>query len=104
MEPLQEQRGTLVTSKPRLFSLQDVSQHSDGNSCWIVIEDAVYDVTNFLAEHPGGSEIMLEHAGMDATSVFQDINHSTEAKKMLLGYYIGELIERDRIHKKKPRS
>lgn len=38
-----------------------------------------------------------EHAhvfpGMDATSVFQDINHSTEAKKMLVGYYIGELIE-----------
>jgi len=47
---------------------------------------------------------MLEHAGMDATSVFQDINHSTEAKKILVGYYIGELIERDRIHKKKPRS
>lgn len=50
MEPLQEPRGTLVTSKPRLFSLQDVSQHSDGNSCWIVIDDGVYDVTNFLAE------------------------------------------------------
>lgn len=30
---------------------------------------------------------------MDATSVFQDIGHSTEAKKMLVGYYIGELME-----------
>ena len=50
MEPSQDQRGTIIASRPKLFSLQDVSKHSDGSSSWIVIEDGVYDVTNFLAE------------------------------------------------------
>ena len=32
-------------------------------------------------------------AGMDATTVFHDIGHSTEAKKILSKYFIGELRE-----------
>ena len=30
---------------------------------------------------------------MDATTVFQDISHSTEAQNILSEYYIGELRE-----------
>ncbi|XP_068725447.1 cytochrome b5-like isoform X2 [Montipora capricornis] len=97
METLQDQTEEIVLSKPGKFSLEDVSRHADPSSCWIVIEDGVYDVTRFLAEHPGGSEIILERAGLDATSVFQDIGHSIEARNMLIKYYIGELKEEDRI-------
>lgn len=32
-------------------------------------------------------------AGMDATTVFHDIGHSTEAKTILSKYFIGELRE-----------
>lgn len=87
--------------KPNVFSLEEVSYHTDMSSCWIVIQDKVYDLTNFLDEHPGGREIMLEHAGLDATTVFQDIGHSAEAKKILAKYYIGELREKDKIYSSK---
>ena len=33
----------------------------------------VYDVTEFLAEHPGGEEILLETAGTDSTEAFEDV-------------------------------
>ncbi|XP_078367412.1 cytochrome b5-like isoform X2 [Oculina patagonica] len=103
MEILSQQRMTIIPSKPRVFSLEEVSYHTDISSCWIVIKDRVYDLTNFLNEHPGGSEIMLEHAGMDATTVFQDIGHSVEAQRILSKYYIGELREKDRIYNTKPK-
>lgn len=89
--------------KSKVFSLMEVSLHTDMSSCWIVIRDKVYDVTNFLDEHPGGREIILEHAGMDATTVFQDISHSIEAQKILSKYQIGELREKDKIYNCKPK-
>lgn len=33
-----------------MFSLEEVSYHNDVSSCWIVIQDKVYDLTNFLYE------------------------------------------------------
>ena len=32
------------------ISLEEVSFHADQNSCWIVIKDGVYDVTDFVGE------------------------------------------------------
>ena len=37
-----------VTDKVSTFTRQEVSHHHDHQSCWIVIEDNVYDVTQFL--------------------------------------------------------
>ena len=34
---------------------------------------------------------MLEQAGADATESFEDVGHSTDAREMLLQYYLGEL-------------
>lgn len=37
----------------------------------------VYDVTEFLSEHPGGSSILLKHAGRDATAAYE-VAHGPE--------------------------
>lgn len=36
-----------------------------------VISVEVYDVTPFLEYHPGGSQILAEYAGTDATEPFR---------------------------------
>lgn len=82
------------------YSLKDVSKHSDSNSCWIVVSDKVYDVTQFINDHPGGEEIILENAGCDATVPFISKGHSADAYMLIEKYCIGELIEADRRTKK----
>ena len=49
------------------------------------------DVTTWLDDHPGGGEIILEFAGGDATPVFEDIGHSSEARELLKKFVIGDL-------------
>lgn len=34
----------------KLFKMEDVKKHNDAKSTWIVIHNAVYDVTEFLNE------------------------------------------------------
>merc|ERR1711981_306276 len=82
------------------YSLEEVEKHNVGRgpdkSIWMVIHDKVFDVTKFLDEHPGGEEILIENAGLDATEAFEDVGHSTDAREMLREYLVGELIEKDR--------
>lgn len=36
----------------KTYSLEEVNQHNEKKSVWIIIHDAVYDVTPFLDEVP----------------------------------------------------
>lgn len=42
-----------------------------------------YDITEFLDQHPGGEEVVLETAGTDASGAFDDVGHSSDARDML---------------------
>lgn len=50
----------------------------------------MYDVTDFLDDHPGGGESITISAGQDSSDEFNAL-HSDKARAMLLDYYIGEL-------------
>lgn len=39
----------------KLISTKDISKHSTGTDCWIVVDGQVWDVTDFLEMHPGGA-------------------------------------------------
>ncbi|KAJ3513974.1 hypothetical protein NLJ89_g2633 [Agrocybe chaxingu] len=52
----------------------EVAQHNTRESCWIVVHGNVYDVTDFLDDHPGGSKIILKYAGKDATQEYDPIH------------------------------
>ena len=86
--------------KLKSFAMKKVASHNSrgvDRSIWIVVYDKVYDITNFLEEHPGGEEILLEYGGKDATKVFEDVvGHSVDARDMMSEYLIGELRQEDR--------
>ncbi|KAI0732216.1 cytochrome b5-like heme/steroid binding domain-containing protein, partial [Fomitopsis betulina] len=44
------------------------------SSCWIIIEKKVYDVTDFVPQHPGGPRMILNFAGRDATHAFKSLH------------------------------
>ncbi|KAK3366859.1 FMN-dependent dehydrogenase-domain-containing protein [Lasiosphaeria ovina] len=58
----------------KVFSAEEVAQHRSAESCWVVLYGSVYDVTEFLPSHPGGSKIILQLAGRDATEEFDPVH------------------------------
>lgn len=49
----------------------EVSQHSTPDDCWTIIDGAVYDMTPFLNQHPGGSAAIAGLCGGDGTAGFR---------------------------------
>jgi predicted heme/steroid binding protein len=65
-----QRRSFVSMSKKRVFTLAEVAKHNSEDSCWMAIGGKVYDVTTFIAAHPGG-DIIMEGAGIDATELFE---------------------------------
>ncbi|PYI04312.1 hypothetical protein BO78DRAFT_398985 [Aspergillus sclerotiicarbonarius CBS 121057] len=57
-----------------LLSARQISQHKTSEDCWIVVDNQVWDVTDFLEDHPGGSTIILKYAGRDATTAYSEVH------------------------------
>lgn len=49
---------------------------------WIVIDGKVYDISEWVKEHPGGDQILREHGGRDVTLQYKTLNHSHRAERV----------------------
>ncbi|KAL6308063.1 fumarate reductase [Sparassis latifolia] len=54
----------------KAFSATEVAKHNKKDDVWVIIDNQVLDVTNFLPDHPGGEKAILLYAGRDATEEF----------------------------------
>ena len=52
------------------YTLADVAGHADESSCWAAIDGSVYDLTEWVGQHPGGADRILSICGTDATAAF----------------------------------
>ncbi|KAE8144206.1 cytochrome b5-like heme/steroid binding domain-containing protein [Aspergillus avenaceus] len=53
------------------FTSAEVASHNNADKgLYIIIDNTVYDVTNFVDEHPGGAKILKRVAGKDASKQF----------------------------------
>lgn len=75
----------------KAYTLDEVSQHNTVEDLWVVYNGGVYDITKYIDEHPGGEEVVIDVAGMDATEAFEDIGHSDDAREILKGLLIGKV-------------
>jgi len=74
------------------YTLAEVATHNSPDDLWLVINGKVVDVTSYLEDHPGGSDILLDHAGTDATVEFEDVGHSDSAIEEMEKFVIGVLV------------
>ena len=83
-----------------IFSWESIKQHNTRESCWIVVDGFVYDVTSWLSKHPGGDIVIINSTMVDCTDIF-NAYHPKEVRKMLSCYKIGqvELYETSKIMK-----
>jgi cytochrome b involved in lipid metabolism len=92
--------GSLTDTPQSLYgstslAFTEVSEHDTQEDCWIIINNKVYDVTNYLKYHPGKPETITPYCGKDATNAFQTKNkskpHSQNATNLLDSFYIGNV-------------
>ncbi|KAL7473000.1 hypothetical protein ACHAXS_013379 [Conticribra weissflogii] len=79
-----------VKKGSKLITMEEVRKHNKEEDVWIVVNNKVYDCTEYLDLHPGGADPILINAGEDSTEDFVAI-HSTKATKMLDKFYVGDL-------------
>ena len=71
---------------------EEIAQHNSVDDAWVIVDGAVYDVTSFLASHPGGLSITEEYLGTDVSRVIRSDevhSHSSTAFEILEQYKIG---------------
>lgn len=80
---LEEAAGQSVTNqsagwtgpKTRKVTMEELGQHNTGEDCWVAIHGKVYDLTEFVEEHPAGPQSILELAGQDGTDAFAAVHN-----------------------------
>jgi sulfite oxidase len=70
-----------------------VAQHNSlQNGIWVTFEGHVYDITEFVGQHPGGDKILLAAGGaIEPFWAVYAVHQTDEVLKMLAEYRIGEL-------------
>jgi cytochrome b involved in lipid metabolism len=79
---------TPVTQAPssggaRSITMDEIAKHNSEGDLWVIIEGAVYDLTTFLPDHPGGKKAIMLFAGKDATEEFNMLHPPNVLKKYL---------------------
>jgi hypothetical protein len=56
------------------YSREEVALHNTPADCWVIIFNKVYNLSKFLALHPGGASSILDYAGRDASEPFRQLH------------------------------
>lgn len=74
------------------YTLDQVKQHNQATDCWAAIEGEVYNLTDWVNQHPGGADHIAAICGTDATQAFAQ-QHSGQQRpaSQLTQFRIGTL-------------
>lgn len=89
------------------YTLKQVAQHSSpDNGVWVVYKDGVYDISEFMSVHPGGSEKIALAAGGSIEPYWEVFAaHNTDKiREMLEELRIGNIHPSDRGKGKKVKT
>ena len=68
----------------KVYSMDEVTKHNSKNSCWSVIRGKVYNLTDWVDKHPGGSDKILNICGKDGTEIFEKVHGGKEKPENIL--------------------
>lgn len=85
---------TSATQEPttKSYTKAEVAAKNTVSNCWTIVGNKVYDLTQWISRHPGGSGSISSLCGIDGTSRFRNQHGSSGRPNSTLdGYYIGDL-------------
>lgn len=93
-------------SKPNL-TRHEVAKHNRLNDIWLIIDNKVWDFTDFIREHPGGMAVIGQNAGKDATVTYSEVHSPGLVQAVLTSSKLmGEVppLQEDQSNPKRPRK
>jgi fatty acid desaturase/predicted heme/steroid binding protein len=73
------------------MTLQEVAKQSEAGRALLVIHSKVYDVTDYLARHPGGELVLSHLKGTDCTDAFENYHRAHVAQHLLPRFLIAQV-------------
>ncbi|EPS45124.1 hypothetical protein H072_880 [Dactylellina haptotyla CBS 200.50] len=73
------------------FTMEEVKKHNKKDDVWVVVKGVVMDLTNFLEDHPGGANAILNFSGRDATEEFEMLHDDEVIPKYAPATVIGRV-------------
>ncbi|MFA5792686.1 MAG: cytochrome b5 domain-containing protein [Candidatus Gracilibacteria bacterium] len=70
----------------------EVATHNTASDCYLIVKGKVYDVTNYIDQHPGGKQNIYNYCGKESSTTFANI-HSNFAWNLLADYYVDDLAQ-----------
>ena len=69
----------VVTPTPTGYTMAQVRANNTAKSCWTAIDGYVYNLTNWISAHPGGSGAIMFLCGTDGSNAFK-AQHENQSK------------------------
>jgi flavocytochrome c len=73
------------------FTMEEVAKHNTKEDLWVVVKGVVMDLSNWLDEHPGGPQAIMNFMGRDATEEFEMLHDDEVIPKYAPGQVIGRI-------------
>lgn len=73
------------------YSMEEVSKHNTKEDLWVVVKGVVMDVSNWLEEHPGGPQALMNFMGKDASEEFSMLHDDEVIAKYAPSQVIGRV-------------
>lgn len=70
------------------LSFNDLKRHNNDRDCWIAVHSKIYDITNYLDSHPGGSSSLFLSKRLDRETAhplksYSDLLEATQRQPMM---------------------
>ncbi|KAK3501203.1 FAD binding domain-containing protein [Neurospora crassa] len=73
------------------YTMEEIAKHNKKEDLWVVVKGVVLDLTNWLEEHPGGVQALLNFMGRDATEEFEMLHDDEVIPKYAPEQVIGRV-------------
>ncbi len=76
------------------YTMAEVATHNSRSSCWTAVNSGVYDLTEWIAKHPGGPAAITKICGVDGSKQFNEQHGGqAQAEAALASFKIGSFVK-----------
>ncbi|KAL8417802.1 hypothetical protein RB594_001434 [Gaeumannomyces avenae] len=90
-EPAKPNDPKPFTIPEKEFTMEEVAKHNTKEDLWVVVKGVVMDLSNWLEEHPGGPQAIMNFMGRDATEEFEMLHDDEVIPKYAPAQVIGRV-------------